>query len=678
MTAQSWDELGTVAWGELRHNYGTAADVPGLLRACADRDAGLASEAMRKLDSAVFHQGGWICPAAPAVLPFLVKLAADPASGIRVEAVELTTNLAHEATRIPAKHVDPAWPPALHAATPSLLGLLDDGDATVRRAAVYLAGVGGFDAERALSALRARLATEPETGIRYDIIVSMAAAVAAKATNDANAASKESGRARDVQRELTAVAAPDIEDLQLRLAAVHGLAELGEPAERHLPLLIRAVTDPGTAQWGESAWFGPAAAGLVAGTGALLAEHPAAALEFSVGVSQRGDAAQRKAAIDRIAALTQEWRVVGDGLLPYLAGELTAAEPEVRFAAAYLLGGLGRDAAGYADQFAVLVDDDSPGEADLDDEGAVSDAVVWALARFGDTRAIANLRSRFTGSRLGFPLQSAFHGRRPLLPWLPLPHVSAVVRATDPQAELLDAVLGWMRAAGRHPAIAAQFCDIISNWGAQAAAAVPELRGVLDWAEPDGFPGPAAAKALGAIGPAASAASGDLQRHAAAGSHLAAWALWRVSGDASAATPLLASALGGETGRGTLLRYLPDFGPLAAPLEGRLRELLQERNDWARADAAQALWRITGDATAAAPVLAALTEPLSTGKYLPVALAAMRYLAGIPGAATLAPEVTETARAVLANPRRLASSGGWRAFTEDDEIRAAAAEFVNR
>jgi hypothetical protein len=237
-------------------------------------------------------------------------------------------------------------------------------------------------------------------------------------------------------------------------------------------------------------------------------------------------------------------------------------------------------------------------------------------------------------------------------------------------------VIGWLRDAGHHPAIAAQFCDIIGNWGAQAAPAVPELRSVLDWAEPDRFPGPAAAKALGAIGPAASAASEELRRHAAAGSHLAAWALCRVSGDASAAAPLLASALGGETGRGRLLRYPPDFGPLAAPLEGRLRELLQARDDWARAEAAQALWRITGDATAAVPVLAALTEPLSEGKYLPVALAAMRCLAGIPGAAALAPEATETARAVLVNPRRLASSGAWRAFTEDDDIRAAATEFV--
>jgi hypothetical protein len=33
-----WDDLGQVRWAGLKHNYGTAEDVPGLLRACAGRD----------------------------------------------------------------------------------------------------------------------------------------------------------------------------------------------------------------------------------------------------------------------------------------------------------------------------------------------------------------------------------------------------------------------------------------------------------------------------------------------------------------------------------------------------------------------------------------------------------------------------------------------------------------
>jgi hypothetical protein len=306
--------------------------------------------------------------------------------------------------RIPAKHVNPAWRPAIDAAAPSLLGLLEDGAATVRRAAVYLAGVGGLGVQRTLDALRGRLAAEPETGIRHDIIVSMAAAVAAN---------RESREARDVQRELTAMSVPGTEDLQVRLAAVLGLAELGEPAGRYLPLLIQATTDSGTARWQDSSWFGPAAAGLVAHTGTLLIDNPVEALDYSLGVSRRADAAQRTAAINRVAVLTQEWRTIGDGLLPYLASELTTGEEEVRFPAAYLLGALGRNAAVYADQVAALADDDSP--AGLEDD-TVSDAAVRALARF------RGARTRGKRDRPGRPCQptaarefrrmACVHGRR--------------------------------------------------------------------------------------------------------------------------------------------------------------------------------------------------------------------------------------------------------------------------
>jgi hypothetical protein len=34
-----WDDLDAVPWGRLRHNYGKAKDVPGLLRASAAGDA---------------------------------------------------------------------------------------------------------------------------------------------------------------------------------------------------------------------------------------------------------------------------------------------------------------------------------------------------------------------------------------------------------------------------------------------------------------------------------------------------------------------------------------------------------------------------------------------------------------------------------------------------------------
>jgi hypothetical protein len=73
-----------------------------------------------------------------------------------------------------------------------------------------------------------------------------------------------------------------------------------------------------------------------------------------------------------------------------------------------------------------------------------------------------------------------------------------------------------------------------------------------------------------------------------------------------------------------------------------------------------------------------VARPLAEGAFLPARLAAMRYLAAIadPGGIAAA-AVTTTARSVLANPRRLASNGDWRAFGEDDQARAAAAAYLS-
>jgi hypothetical protein len=76
-------------------------------------------------------------------------------------------------------------------------------------------------------------------------------------------------------------------------------------------------------------------------------------------------------------------------------------------------------------------------------------------------------------------------------------------------------------------------------------------------------------------------------------------------------------------------------------------------------------------------VLAGIVAPLADGVFLPVRLAAMRYLAVIPDPGTgPAHGVAAVARSVLDNPRRLAHFGGWRVFDEDDQIRVAAGEYL--
>ncbi|MFI7673607.1 hypothetical protein [Actinophytocola sp. NPDC049390] len=98
--------------------------------------------------------------------------------------------------------------------------------------------------------------------------------------------------------------------------------------------------------------------------------------------------------------------------------------------------------------------------------------------------------------------------------------------------------------------------------------------------------------------------------------------------------------------------------------------LIRSGDDWVRVESAHALWRVTGDTAEARAVLTDEVRPLVDGDVLPVRRAALRYLADM-GAAT--EPVLAVARAVESSPRRLADSGGWRTFVQDEEIRAAAA-----
>jgi HEAT repeat protein len=612
-----WDGLDGVPWGELKHNYGTAEDVPELLRACAGTGPDQGAIAVGNLDNLLFHQGGWVCSAATAALPFLARLACDPSVAARVDVIETISTLAHEATVVEQRFVDPGWPTALETVTPALLGLLGDGDPAVRRAAVYLAGVGGIDVDLALTALRTRLREEPEAAIRWDIVAGMGEAAAGSA------------RAGDLSHELEAMAR-DAADVQVRLAAIHGLASLGKPAGGHAGLMVDAVTRADADGWQDSAWLGGNTGTLVTGTGALLLDDPAAAVAYATGVSARGGAPQRIAALTHAGALMQQWRMVPGTLLPFIGEQVAAIEAEVRYRSAYLLACAGTDAVPYADQVAALAGDDSA--VGYRGEHAVGDAAIWALARMEDPRAVRELRNRLPAGRLGFATRTISFSHRAAQFTVNLPSIGAVVTRADPNAELLGPVVSLLRkAADGDPALAGMLCDSVGEWGPKAAPAVPVLLQILAGSSPDRYPGPAATLALGQIGAAAQSAAGELRRLAQEGFGAAAWALWRVTGDAGEALPLLAARVAGARRGHVLVRNLADFGPLARGSEERLREMLAgQADDWTRAEAAHALWRIAGDARTAVGVLADIVAPLADGTFLPVRLAAMRYLAVIP------------------------------------------------
>jgi hypothetical protein len=87
------DCLDSVDWGSLTHAYGTAEDVPELLRALRSDDEEERREAMYELCGNIYHQGTRYEATAHAV-PFLLELVADPATPDRTEVMHLLTSMA--------------------------------------------------------------------------------------------------------------------------------------------------------------------------------------------------------------------------------------------------------------------------------------------------------------------------------------------------------------------------------------------------------------------------------------------------------------------------------------------------------------------------------------------------------------------------------------------------------
>ncbi|MDZ7617237.1 MAG: PBS lyase, partial [Patescibacteria group bacterium] len=69
--------LDTVDWASLRHAYGEATDVPGLLSALLSPDPKLREEATCELFGNIWHQGT-VYPASAAAVPFLYELLTAP------------------------------------------------------------------------------------------------------------------------------------------------------------------------------------------------------------------------------------------------------------------------------------------------------------------------------------------------------------------------------------------------------------------------------------------------------------------------------------------------------------------------------------------------------------------------------------------------------------------------
>ncbi|MFI6530264.1 HEAT repeat domain-containing protein [Streptomyces uncialis] len=655
-----WEGLDAVGWAALKHNYGSAENVPALLRRCAGPDQGDVDDAAFELLNHLFHQGGWICSAAPAALPFLVRLAASPDAlfSCRRVLLELVSRLAAEAGQVTERFLDPGWQRAWEHILSDVLDLLADPAPEIRRDAAHVLGGCDSAGELVLPALVQCWRAETDPATCLDLVLALGQAARREPVGP---------QAAGVLKLLHGLL--DAPQTQIRLAATHALA----PADPNLPvqridLLLEAVRDPSVELWRHTRTVEAGANGVHRWTAALFAGPSTA---FALGLlKDHPDVDQRIGALTQASGLLAQWRSAGPALLPALCERLDDPSPEVRFRAAELLACLGPAAAGHADEAAVLLGD-TASRATRKGE-TVAEAALWALARMNDARCVPALIEVMTGTRSGFASGSAGYPATAGRHYAVLPGLHEVLGQLLDHAEPLMPVIGAQLEAATDGHVLNRLCQLLAGWGPAAKSAVPPLLGLMEderaWA--------AAARALAGIGEEANRAQDLLlARSSTGGAHaeLAAWAYWKVGGEPGPAVEALGAVATETSIPLPVLRMLADLGPHAACYVKQLRQLTADNAPWTRIEAAHALWAITGDTDTTVPVFIAALQGLAKGSYLPVMLPAMRYLAQTGHAGHPAVPLSLSA---LSRDERLRSSGGWRGFVQDESIRSAIKELL--
>ncbi|MEU1147562.1 HEAT repeat domain-containing protein [Streptomyces sp. NPDC005863] len=553
-------------WHSHSHAYGSAEDVPQLLRALTGGDVDAAEEALSELYGSVLHQGT-VYAASVATVPFLARIAA--AGHRTADVLALLGGMAESEDEYGVA------PGAVRAAAadqlPLLLPLLTSPDPEVRRTAAWTVSHTRATAT-VLPALRARWAEESEPSARAEALAGIARL------------DPQSGAAA-----AAAVLDPS-QPAAVRMAAVFASLDAGVPwtEPMHTTMLSLLPADPlrSDLDLGRGEPLAAVVEALL-GRGRRTEREGVFAL---IDAALRDDRAEVRAeglwAADRACSLS---RSAPRRLVRNLRA--AAVDDESVTAMSSLLGRLGSVAAPAADILASVAGRNPEHEDDH------ADQALAALVLVAPTKAA--------------PLLAAGFGRRPRA-------LDAAARFEGPEdsgfpysRDLLDAVRDHLaRPEALRGNTPWQLTNLLAGWGAEAAPALPELCAALSH-----FPGQAA-WAIGCVAaecapPERARAVSSLRAAAAEGGGLSvAKALYGLDGQI---TPLL-QCLEQHLRRGTsepteAARTAGALGPRAAALAQALREALSDSEGDttpvldADTAVAEALWRVTGDAEGAVAVL---------------------------------------------------------------------------
>ncbi|GGU12466.1 hypothetical protein GCM10010272_67000 [Streptomyces lateritius] len=655
------NDLENIDWASMGHAYGPASDVPRWLRDMASPDAEVRKQAFSSFCSAAHHQGD-VYPCTVASLPFLFAMADAPSTPDRASVVALIVNIGREAVDRdeprsvwigPDGEESTAYQDAaalMRGRGEAFIGYARDADAQVRGAAI--AGLGLFldDPERAVGALRERLAAEDGITERLLVVRTMgdlalrlpAARVPAwewfDILADGVAVDADVRLAALVQRARCVSESIDDTTVPTAIGLLRRITPIPRPQESETEDESRGPSEPCTCP--VEADSDPGVPGHVAAAFADLerrgrAHTPTTSLlvTFHEVLDSRvedrtallreqlrsPDAATRYDAIDMARGLITSWRGDHTHLVRLLAQCLLPRDSYTSAAAAEALGSLGQLAEPARETLAAYVTThrtthrpDAWASPHPELRRAHQQAVL-ALAQLGDERALPGLLTALdTGDDAWRAVNAAGHLPQAAAELTPrLVRLLADVDHSREWPDVSSPALASALAKLGDPAAVPALTDAVQAAvrHMQWRTAEPVLKALASF-------GTRAASALDTVRPLTEADNVAVRTAAAA-------AVWEIERCPEDVVPLLEHLLDHQRNFDAI-GLAGRIGPPATPVLPRLRQILNEQtamnarneqqdaavlnvgNAWTLVHTASALWDIAGDSEADTVVSALL------------------------------------------------------------------------
>ncbi len=597
-------------WASMRHAYGSAADVPALLRGLIDPNPSVRECALDSMYGAV-HHGGDVYPCTVAMIPFLLRIANRPDMPGRPDVIRLLASIgsAEDATELSGSYKEANQ--AVEAAWPLWERLLRDRDPRVREAATEVLPACTGHRRQALARLTGRLADESDDGVRSAIV--RTAGKLARAEKDATAVrdwlaqiatSDPDPRLRlFALAEVVALPGPPVvkvdDALTLLASAYRSGTSTAAPAGFETDTLIGALRR--LREQEDEGRRSPKAADLVRNLSDAFGDRVSDRLRLLTGLLRSPDWECQLDALYPAGNLIGGWRGDYRELIAVIGERIRDGHPRTRPRAVNVLKGLGEMAAPAAEALVAALEATTkrtlphaeaegvqlPWVVEWLDGPKVSPA-LRALANMGDLRAL------------------------PMLAWAlerePMPGDAALcaIRFGPRAAPLIPQLLQRLRDLPTDDRRDRRRDDVVSALsaiGSAATEAVPDLLG-----------GPvtsAVLRALATIGADRDACVPVLRRSATSADRdlavAAARSLWQIAGDAEPALAVADWCLAenDEYAWRDAADILAGLGHASETQCTQLARLTRrkDRTGWTPLSAANALWRITGDPGLLMPVL---------------------------------------------------------------------------